>query len=230
MRRPTRTRRLSIAAIISLLASVAVAGAGVRSLYFSDEWHFGSWRRIALANGCIEYSHWSGSAVPLIKGPPVTGHKSIKTTPGNVSLGFGMYEHDFITNIPRATETVFVLWTSLWLPFFLLLITPVRWVFSRPGGAALSVMTDTQQKCALDIVSPTLDQKATLDYGTAKPGERTWLSDVGCILLWALFAAISLTYLNDRPTVEAGTVILLAWIVAICIAVIFHKLTRARDH
>lgn len=146
IRRPTCTRRLSIAAILSLLAFVVVAGAGVRSLRISDEWHFGSWRTITLANGCIEYSHWWGSAVPAIKGPPVTGHRSSKTSPQNSSRGFGMYEHDFVTTIPRATETVFVAWTSLWVPFFLLLVAPVRWVFSRPRSAAFPVVTDANRE------------------------------------------------------------------------------------
>ena len=43
MRRPARTRRLSIAAILSLLAFVVLMGEGARSLW--------SWEQVAVGNG-----------------------------------------------------------------------------------------------------------------------------------------------------------------------------------
>src|SRR6185437_12354296 len=62
MRRPTRTRRLSIAAIVSLVAFVVLASAGVRSLFVYDQWDFGS-HIIESGNFGIGYRRMSGVSV-----------------------------------------------------------------------------------------------------------------------------------------------------------------------
>lgn len=72
------------------------------------------------------------------------------------------------------------------------------------------------------------DRKPTLDYETAKPRGRSRLADVGCLLLWALLAMISLAYLNYHRSVEDVTIVMLVWVAAICVAVYFLQLTRGR--
>ena len=69
MRRPTRTRRFSIAAMMSLLAFVVVAGEGSRSCWIWDQWHTGAGKTISLENGCILYTHVSGAVAefPMMK-------------------------------------------------------------------------------------------------------------------------------------------------------------------
>jgi len=60
MRRPTRTRRLTIAAVLSLMAFGVVTGAGVRSFWSLDCWENSNGRwGIALAGGCAIFNHHS---------------------------------------------------------------------------------------------------------------------------------------------------------------------------
>jgi hypothetical protein len=56
MDRPVRTRRLSIAAMVSLLAAVIVAGAGVRSFWIDDLFSLNHGREVDLNYGCFQYS------------------------------------------------------------------------------------------------------------------------------------------------------------------------------
>jgi len=60
MRRPTRTRRLSIAAIVSLLLFGAVTSVAIRSVWIENYYTFGRFTQIAIYSGCVRYLHVSG--------------------------------------------------------------------------------------------------------------------------------------------------------------------------
>ena len=129
MRRPTRTRRLSIAATVSLLAFVVVAGAGVRSLWTWDVWTDGNGRVVGLEQGCIIYTH-TVAARPDAPSTHLSGNAKDLPVPKNV-LGFAVenrVEHNQFGN-----EKVFGLRVPVWFPLLLLLIAPVRWIFARPA-------------------------------------------------------------------------------------------------
>jgi len=128
MRRPIRTRRLSIAAMASLLAFAVVAGAGIRSFWTMDELDFGQRRATALNGG---YVHYARASFEIGQGLVV--HQSrryqVISYPNNF-LGFSVWKQ--VTSFPGASGTVFRLRVPLWFPLLLLLIAPVRWLIARP--------------------------------------------------------------------------------------------------
>ena len=126
MRRPTRTRRLSVAAIMSLLLFVLVAGAGVGSFWRSGKVTIAPQREIHLQHGNLEYLQtWPK---PRIGARPSDIDWSM--------LGFKVMR--------------FALWTivicrvdlPLWFPLVLLLTVPARWLIARPADTpAFPVVT-----------------------------------------------------------------------------------------
>lgn len=146
MRRPTRTRRLSTAAIVSLLASVAVAGAGIRSMWIQDYWNLGTFRTIrtiALAGGCMRYGCLSGDLLAGV--PPPRGHISLFRKRRIDSDIFNFSVRDFISHSVPAYRQITVA-IPLWFPLLLLLIAPVRWLIALPANApAFPVITDAKR-------------------------------------------------------------------------------------
>lgn len=159
MRRPTRTGRLSITAILSLLALVAVAGIGVRSFWFQESWTLQpastgrvAERMIALNRGRVscEDVSWITATKPselrdlgYMSGDlksPFPGHRSI----------LGLSETKEVALILKdRTLVILVVDVPLWPLLVLLLIAPLRWLIARPaGGPAFPVVIDSKSNCA----------------------------------------------------------------------------------
>jgi len=150
MRRPTRTCRLSIAAIVSLLLFAAVAGAGVRSLWIAEAWNDGNGRFVGLFGGRATYQH--------ILDPPFSpsGHVSsdLGVSPDRriageaiygVRIGTDSYSRGIRAD-PSAVQRIFTIHIPLGPILFLLLIVPVRWLVARPANApAFPVITDAKR-------------------------------------------------------------------------------------
>lgn len=132
MRRPTRTRRLSIAAIVSLLAAVVVAGAGVRSLWSEDSWQSGNGRwGFALSGGCAHFNHCTGFAAEAAP----TGHFHFDATPDRSVVwqmirGFRI-DREAVRSKKHGDGMDFVFHMPVWPLFLLLVIPPVRWLIAR---------------------------------------------------------------------------------------------------
>jgi len=145
MRRPTRTRRLSIAAIISSLAFAVIAGAGVRSVWIWDHWYFKTWKTIGLSEGRVVYRQMWGSELAGITDPRFheSGHTERVDLP--TVFKFSASSFDFDPSRPGGLRDSGV-WIPLWFPLLLLLIEPVRWLIARPASApAFPVVTDAPQ-------------------------------------------------------------------------------------
>jgi len=147
MRRPTRTRRLSIAAIVSLLAFVVLATAGVRSLRTLEKWSFKSWRGVELIGGRVIYWHWHGKSVH--GEAQSAGHESQKlpSTEFVIFWNFEVFDKQLYPELrdSRLLQVCVPLWPFL----LLLLIAPVRWLIARPANApAFPVITDAKQELA----------------------------------------------------------------------------------
>jgi hypothetical protein len=138
MQRPIRTRRLSVAAIASLVGFVMVASAGVRSFWTLDELDFGYDRAIALNGGCLHYAHSSFA----IDRQPIQ-HRSMKyqvLNSPNVILGFGIWNQ-----VPFPNAKIFRACTPIWPFLLLLLIAPLRWLVGRPAvTSAFAIITSTE--------------------------------------------------------------------------------------
>src|SRR2546421_3507917 len=123
MQGPTRTRRLSVAAMVSLVAFVLVAGAGVRSFWTMDELDFNHDRAIALNGGCLHYGHASW---PINQ--ELIAHQSRKyqvlVYPNGI-LGFALW-HQALP--PLGKQKIFRVCTPIWPLLLLLLIAPLRWL------------------------------------------------------------------------------------------------------
>lgn len=151
MRRPTRTRRLSIAAVVSLLVFAAVAGVGARSFWILDNLSLGVHQVILLNRGCLVYEHEStngnlsspfiaqhGSA--LIEERAFTVEKILSADwvhagfwGGEMTDGFS-YEGRYF-GVP------------LWPLLLLLLVAPSRWLISRAANApAFPVINDGKRE------------------------------------------------------------------------------------
>ena len=141
MHRPTRTRRLSIAAIVSLLAFVVVAAADVRSHGTWDRWNLGA-RRIMLVHGCVLYAYDPADATdhfPFHESYLAAGAESrpeFYIPPDWAFAGFSKssLENVIISNGEHSTELC--LKAPLWFPLLLLIIAPVSWLIARPANAA----------------------------------------------------------------------------------------------
>jgi len=143
MRRPTRTRRLWIASIGSLLAFVVVAGADVRSFWNYDIWQRGSkdkeWTFVVAA-GCAGVGR--GAAIPLL----ASGHVHFDHQPNrsDVLESFWNFEARNRDNSNGGSGIILV--GPLWPELILLLIIPLHWLCARPQNApAFPVITDTKR-------------------------------------------------------------------------------------
>lgn len=140
MRRPTRTRRLSIAAMVSLLGFVVVASAGVRSLWIDDYLKFTGVGLIGLKGGHVYYII---TDEPWMGGNKMWGFGSAPTRGVRVShfFRFSIGAHQVYrvgAQMAREFEVVVPLWPLL----FLLLIAPTRWLIARSASArAFPVVT-----------------------------------------------------------------------------------------
>lgn len=143
MHRPTRTRRLSIAAIVSLLAFVMLAGAGVRSFWTWDMLTDGNGRAIALQQGCIIYEH-SIATRPDAPSSHFSGSAKNLPVPKNF-LGFAVENRVIHTQF--GNDKVFGVRVPTWLPLLLLLLAPTCWLLARPASApAFPIVTDSNQR------------------------------------------------------------------------------------
>ncbi len=159
MRRPTRTRRLSITAMVSLLAFAAVAVAGARSFWIVDRWkiwttdveNFGDQRTIELRRGHIYYLYDSVDGTTT---DPIHESFATKSTswpnddeiPINWSFA-GFSERHFYMKGQDSPLEFFCIAVPFWFPLLLLLIIPIRWLIARPANAsAFPVITDAKPK------------------------------------------------------------------------------------
>ncbi|HEX5242368.1 MAG TPA: hypothetical protein VFW23_03820 [Tepidisphaeraceae bacterium] len=148
MRRPTRTRRLSIAAIASLLAFVVAAAAGVRSFWISDTWIFAICQsEIALSSGCV-----TGARIKSVgmKGFDRSKHLSDRVAPDKHNIARAMWGfRAWRVVLPHRSgvrEEISAIEAPLWSLLLLLLIAPVRWLIAHPADApAFPVIADTRR-------------------------------------------------------------------------------------
>jgi len=142
MRRPSRTRRLSIVAIVSLLAFVAVAAAGIRSLWVFDAIgkpnQHGGWAiELADARATFELVLSTGASGPIGR-----GHVSARLRPNSSVVGRAIWGFQAQKTVLPGMKLIQII-TPLWLPLLLLLIAPVLWVIARPANApAFPVIAD----------------------------------------------------------------------------------------
>lgn len=130
MRRSFRTRRLSLTAMVSLLAFVAVAELGIKSLWISDGWFDRNGHVIGVFEGCAVYSQ----ITTRFNGLVTSGHYTVRKKPDRHVLrtaisGFSATKI-FLPN-PRVAIG-FEIVAPLWPLLLLLLIAPVRWLIARP--------------------------------------------------------------------------------------------------
>ncbi len=137
MRRPTRTHRLSITAIVSLLGFAVAAGAGVRSFWVQDGFRFKHWQLIQIDTGCIFYSRWHGRAAARKEGI-IEFHVSSSDTQWRLGMTdfwkFQVNDQQIISAQPG----LWAVWTvgiPLWPILLLLLIAPVCWLIARSSNA-----------------------------------------------------------------------------------------------
>jgi len=143
MRRPTRTHRLSIAAMVSSLAFGVVAAAGIRSFWTADSWTHGRTYLVGLALG-------RGRLVCGYVALPV----EVKVSDGHQSSDAKSFENhsaifpvafvNKVYRLPSGNLTEHAVWVPLWFPLFLLLIIPMYWLIARSAnGPAFPVIADT---------------------------------------------------------------------------------------
>ncbi len=137
MRRPTRTRRLSIAAIVSLMAFVVVSGASVRSFWIYNGWGFGRFRYLDLQRGRVVYERFSGGSFETM-----ADHSRFLSNPATPLDALSTFKFAVLDQTLFGGIRVFVIWTPLWPILLLLLIAPLRWLVARPANApAFPVLT-----------------------------------------------------------------------------------------
>lgn len=135
MRRPTRTRRLSLAATTSFAIFLVVGVAGIRSFWTWDALDFGVGNRILISHGYLRYSHtWISQAPGYPVQPQSLSHESGHdlSTLGSLGRHFLGFSYNHI----KASQTsncldVYELWIPLWFPLLLLLFAPMRWLFAQ---------------------------------------------------------------------------------------------------
>lgn len=123
MRRPTRTRRLSIAAIVSLLAVCPY----IRSFWTYGGFNFRYGREIELDRGCFLYEQ---AGVKHIWGAYL-GNNYLDSI-----WGFAIGNQAAIDPVTLGNISVFRIRIPLWPFILLLLIAPVRWLIAQPANAA----------------------------------------------------------------------------------------------
>lgn len=152
MRRPIRTRRLGVAAIVSLLAFVALAGAGVRSFETCDNLSLGVHQVIILNRGCLvyvyEFENSGRHSLLIIYHPsllvedksPASLDKTIPAEWRFAGFWGGELGGDYVP-----TYNMVYFGVPLWFPLLLLLIAPVRRLIARPADApAFPVVADAK--------------------------------------------------------------------------------------
>ncbi len=146
MRRPTRTRRLSIAAMVSLLLFVVVAAAGVQSLGKWYDWNIGYQHGINLVRGLVIFRKSSGLKLAAYSPGFYSSDAGLiysVAMPSRI-LGFGLSNETYHGPIGDLKEFLFIV--PVWFPLLLLLIAPMRWLVARPVNApAFPVITDAKQ-------------------------------------------------------------------------------------
>src|SRR6185437_4047796 len=134
MRRPIRTRRLSIAAMVSMLAFVVVAAAATITIG-EDELAVGNCP-LQVGHRLIIFRHFSDARLPRssddMKRETLFDRRILSFAVSKYRATLGDYVLvDFYIEVP------------LWFPTLLLLIAPVRWLMARPANApAFPVIID----------------------------------------------------------------------------------------
>lgn len=156
MHRPTRTIRLSVVAMASMLAFACLAGIGARSFSIQKTWTLQSTptgkvmeRIFTLNRGRISYEEvsWITATLPsdlrdlgYMSGDPKSpsaGHRSI--------LGLSETK-EVVLILKDCTLVLLVADVPLWPLLLLLLIAPTRWLIARPvHGPAFRVISDSEQ-------------------------------------------------------------------------------------
>ena len=149
MRRPTRTRRLSIAAIASLLLIVAVTAEGIRSFKVLDQLAYGYPFRLVIVGGDIGYVHITGIYVSQWDGPLGFISEDVAGDGwDNPVCWFRMRVTNTSVSGPGPIR-IFEVWVPLWFLVLFLLIALVLWMISRPASSlsrpAFPVITDAKQ-------------------------------------------------------------------------------------
>lgn len=141
MVRPTRTRRLSIAAMVSCAAFLLVASADIRSFWITDELAFGQHRALGLIGGSAIYAH---TTYKIAQHPMYHSGYYKKNSPPGV-LGFIIGSQ--VLRVSGRNFKVFFVGVPLWPLLLLLLIAPIRWMMALPiQAAAFLVVTDNERQ------------------------------------------------------------------------------------
>jgi len=150
MRRPIRTLRLSIAAVLSLLAFVVVCAAEVNSFWDVHIWQAETGRTVELFGGRIGYQH--PDAPRFGPGGHISFKAALITTPkrriiADAIWGFEIRRFAIHSMLdPSDVDKFFLVAAPLWPFILLLLIAPVRWLIARPANApAFPVVTDAKR-------------------------------------------------------------------------------------
>lgn len=127
MHRPTRTRRLSIAAITSCAFFVIVAAVVVRSFWTADLLILRPGTTVVIDNSVVLFAH---APPDLIVG---ASHQSWPTRPYALNWSILKLSHTrhIIHREGTGAGTISVYGIPPWPPLLLLLIAPVRWLIAR---------------------------------------------------------------------------------------------------
>jgi len=145
MRRPARTRLLSIAAAVSLLAFVVVAASGIRSLWVFDAIgrsnQHGGWAiELADARATFELVLSSGASGPIGR-----GHVSARLRPNSSIVGRAIWGFHAEKTVLPSMQLIQII-TPLWLPLLLLLIAPVCWLIARQAKPPAFPVVESKQE------------------------------------------------------------------------------------
>ena len=135
-----------VVALVSMVAFLAVAAVGVRSLWVHDsffEWGDYGDRAIDIYNGCVAFERQLPDPPRrLITGIDVHQHTAVQLTPSLHSIaqairGFEKTETDL------TASKIIVVTIPIWPLLLVLLIAPLRWLIARPADApAFPIITD----------------------------------------------------------------------------------------
>lgn len=151
MHRPTRTLRLSVAAIVSLLAFVVAAAAGMRSFWISDTLIFAFCQsEIVLSSGCVTCARIKSVGM---EGFDRSKHLSDRVAPDKHNIaraiwGFRAWRI-VLPHRSGVREEISALEAPLWSLLLLLIIAPARWLLARPANApAFPIIAETCRSAA----------------------------------------------------------------------------------
>ena len=169
MQRPTRTRRLSIAAMVSLAAFAVVAGADVRCFWNYDIWQTVSKKggcAIILGRGCAVFARRSGAALPGAIPIMRRGHTHLDYQPhrSDILESFWNFKIQNGAGLKPSYGSMFAFGGPVWPLLLLLLIIPIRWLIARPANAsAFPIITEPKQPYPRDAIPLMRDQKPKRD-------------------------------------------------------------------